>query len=183
MQADPEPGLAASVKNQEVDGWVNGPRVSVTTIQLRGSRARAAVGNSRQMTTGRGAHSVPWGALGSSGSAGGGEPWAPTLPGAPASRWGWHTAFPQGRGGMAGNGAAELCGQQLGTWRGAWSLFASCSGWARGAQPQLHLLGHAHWPSRIWGVECGGGVWGRASGYELLFYWSMGWSLGTGRCS
>ena len=73
-QADPEPGSAASVKNQEADGWVNGPRVSVTTVQLRGSGAKAAVGNSRQMTTGRGAHSVRRGALGSSGSAGSGNP-------------------------------------------------------------------------------------------------------------
>ena len=53
-----------------------------------------------------------------------GEPWAPTLPGAPACRWGQHTTFPQGHAGAAGSRAAELCKQQLGTWCGAWSLFA-----------------------------------------------------------
>lgn len=96
MQADPEPGSAASVKNQEADIWVDGPRVSVTTLQLCGSCTRAAVGNSRQMTTGWGAYSVPWGALGGWWAS---RAWGTLSPDAARSTClstGPHTTFPQG---------------------------------------------------------------------------------------
>lgn len=172
-QADPEPGSAASVKNQEADGWVSGPKVSVTTVQLRGSRARAAVGNSRQMTTGRGAHSVPRGALGEQRVSRGWGTLGPDAARSTCLLMGPAHRLPTGprRGGR--QRGSELCGQQLGTWRGAWSLFASCRGWARGARPRPHLLGDVHWPSsrpaRICASTCRGGAWGRASGYELLF--------------